>query len=368
MQQQVQRKAVFGFTNLFLWVAAVFMLVSFAVMGCTSSDGDEGDSGGTQTANDLLNGSYSFDLFADDHGSFWNQSDAMTFDGSGGFALTTVYDSTGDSAAFSGTYSVAADGSLTIANTDLRGQTSADGNFFAATDTNPDDDDGDIILGAGLKYGSGMDASTLNGSYTVCQIRNDGDTKASRMSFTFDGAGNLSGEILEDTDGTTGTLTGVYTVAANGAFGVDVGGLSKAFAGNVSSDGNMFLIYDTDDDGEVLLMIGLKKVSSGMSVSSLSGDYQLNMMADDGTNPWTTRVAITADGLGSMSVDILAASDGDLSAQPDMSYTVAGDGTLAIVGTDLSGQLSSDGEVLIMVDSDNSSDGEVMLMIGIKKS
>jgi hypothetical protein len=368
MLQHVSQKVVSGFPKSFLLVLTVFLILSFAVMGCNSSDGGDDDPGGPQTANDLLNGSYSFDLFADDHGDFWNQSDAMTLDGSGGFALTTVYDSTGDSASITGTYTVALDGSLTIAGTDLRGQTSADGNLFATTDTNPDDDDGDIILGVGLKYGSGMDASVLNGSYIVCQIRNDGDTKASKMSMTFSGTGTLSGTILEDTDGTTGALTGAYSVAGNGAFGMDVGGLSKTFAGNVSQDGNIFLIYDTDDDGEVLLMIGIKMASSGMNLSSLSGDYQLNMIADDGTTPWTSRVAMTSDGLGSISADILAASDGDLSDQPDMNYTVAGDGALAITGTELSGQLSSDGEVFIMVDSDNSSDEEVQIIIGIKKS
>jgi hypothetical protein len=368
MLQLVQRKVVSGFPKLFLLVATVFLFMSFAVMGCNGSDGDDDDTGGSQTANDLLNGSYRFDLFADDHGDFWNQSDAMTFDGSGGFDLTIVYDSGGDSASISGTYTVDSDGSLSIADTDLRGQASADGNLFATTDTNPDDDDGDIILGVGLKYGSGLDASVMNGSYTVCQIRNDGATKASRMSFTFDGTGNLSGEILEDTDGTTGALTGTYTVAADGALGVVVNGLSKTFGGNVSPDGNLFQIYDTDDDGEVLVMIGLKKTSSGMSAASLSGDYQLNMMAEDSTAPWTSRIAMTADGLGSISAEILAASDGDLSTPPDMSYTVTGDGTLTIDGTEQTGQLSSDGEVFIMVDTDNSIDGEVMLMIGIKKS
>jgi hypothetical protein len=292
----------------------------------------------------------------------------MTFDGSGGFNLTIGYDSTGGSGTLSGTYTVSSDGSLSIANTDLQGQVSADGNLFATTDTNPNDTDGDISLGAGLKYSSGMDASALNGTYTVCQIRNDGDTKASRMQFTFNGAGTLSGEILEDTDGTTGTLTGTYTVAADGELGLVVTGLTKAFAGNVSQDGNLFLIYDTDDDGEVLLMIGLKKSPSGMSTSSLSGDFQLNMVNGSSGGTITSRVAISADGSGTMSVAILAASDDDLSAQPDMDYFVEADGTLAITGTDLAGLLSSDGEVFILVDSDNSVDGEVLLIIGIKKS
>ena len=368
-RMQSQRNAISGFLKLYLLAASAFIFLSFSVMGCSGGGGDGGGSGGSQNANDLLDGTYSFDLFAESNGAdFWNQSDAMIFDGSGGFSLTTAYDSTGDSGSLSGTYTVDTNGGLTVTGTDHKGQTTADGTLFVTTDTNPDDTDGDISLAAGLKSGSSMDASSLNGSYTICQIRNDGDTKASRLSFTFDGAGTLSGEILEDTDGSTGTLSGTYTVAANGALGMVVTGISKTFAGNVSADGNIFLVYDTDDDGEVLLMVGLKKAASGMSASNLSGDYQMNMIAGSATSTWTQRIAMSADGAGTMSIDILAASDDDLSDQPDMNYSVAGDGTLTITGTDLVGQLSSDGEILVLVDSDTSSDGEVILTIGIKKS
>ena len=47
---------------------------------------------------------------------------------------------------------------------------------------------------------------------------------------------------------------------------------------------------------------------------------------------------------------------------------VDSDGTLTITGSDNIGQLSSDGEVFVLVDADASSDGEVALLIGIKKS
>ena len=366
---QFQQKTLSDLPNLLCLAAFLFVLTSFSLMGCSGSDGDGSvDTGGSQTANDLLDGSYRLYLFADGTGDGWNQLNATNFDGAGGFSSTTVYDSDGDSTTFSGTYTVGIDGMLTIEDTDISGQTSADGSFFATTDTNPSDADGDISLGVTLKSGSGLDNTVLNGTYTVCQIRKDvSGTMSSRMRITFDGAGVLNGDILEDSDGSTGSLTGTYTVASNGELGMVVTDLSKDFIGNVSADGNIILILDTDDDGEILMMVGVK-AASGMDVADFSGDFQINLYNCDISETFTSRIDLSADGAGALSVDILAASDGDLSEQPDMVYTVASDGTLTITGTDNIGQLSSDGEVFVLVDADASSDGEVALLIGIKKS
>jgi predicted small secreted protein len=365
---QFQRNALSDLPVLLRLVAFVFVLAAFSLTGCGGSGDDSSDASGSLTPNDLLDGSYRFYLFADNAGDDWNELNATTFDGAGGFTLATVYDSNGDGATLSGTYTVDTDGTLAIEDTDLRGQASADGSLFATTDTNPNDADGDISLGVALKSGSGMNDSALNGTYIVCQIRNDASgTMASRMRFTFDGAGVLSGDVLEDSDEATGSLAGTYTVAADGELDMVVTGLSKDFAGNVSADGNIILILDTEDDGEVLMMVGVK-TSSGMDAADFSGDYQMNLFNCDASGAFTSRVDISADGAGKLSAEILAASDNDLSEQPDMGYTVDSDGTLTITGSDNIGQLSSDGEVFVLVDADASSDGEVALLIGIKKS
>ncbi len=365
MRFQIRQRTRFEISNLFRLVAFTFVLTSLFLIGCGGGD-DSDDGGGSQTANDLLDGSYSFYLFADDPGGGWNQLNATTFDGAGGFSLSTVYDSDGGSVSLSGSYTVNTDGTLTFADTDLVGQTSADGAFFVTTDADPSDTDGEILLGVSLKNGSGMSASDLNGTYTVCQIRKDATgTMASRMSFTFDGAGAVSGNILADSDGTTGSLSGTYTVAADGELDFVITGLSKDFIGDVSSDGNIIVILDIDDDGELLLMVGIK-TSSGMDAADFSGDYQLNLYNSNGTDTFTSRIALLADGAGTLSADILASSDGDLSDQPDMAYTVGSDGALAITGSDIMGQLSPDGEVFVMVDADATGDGEVVLMIGVK--
>lgn len=364
---QFQQTKLSDLPNLLCSTAAVFVLTLLLLMGCSGSDGGGSfDANSSQTANDRLDGGYRFYLFADSSGEGWNELNATDFDGAGGFSSTIVYDSDGDSTPFSGTYTVGTDGALTIEDTDVFGQTSADGRYFTTTDTS--DADGDISLGVSLKSGSGMDESDLNGTYIICQIRKDASgTMSSRMRFTFDGAGGLSGDILEDSDGSSDSLTGTYTIASDGELDMIVTGLNKDFTGNVSDDGNIILILDTDDDGEILMMVGVK-TATGMDLADFSGDYQLNLFNSDASSTFTSRIDLSADGAGALSAVIVAASDGDLSEQPDMAYTVASDGTLTITGTDNIGQLSSDGEIFVLVDADASSDGEVALLIGIKKS
>jgi hypothetical protein len=356
------------FSNLILLIAGLFMLTSLSLVACSSGGGGSDGDGGTQSANNLLSGDYQFDLIADSSGDFWNQINTTTFDGDGALDSQISYDSEDDSGSFSGTYSVSTDGGVTLASTDIVGIVSADGMLMAVTDTDPDGTDSDISLGVALKTGSGMSAASLNGTYIICQVRHDSErVKASRMRFVFDGAGAVSGTILEDSDGSTGALSGTYTVAANGTLELDITGLAKDFEGNVASDGSLILIMDTDDDGEVLMMVGVK-TATGLGASSLSGDYQMNQFGADEYGSWTTRIDMTADGAGSLSADILADSNDDLTDPTAMDYSVDSDGTFVITGSDNIGQLSADGEIFVMVDSDTSGDGDVMLMIGIKKS
>ena len=113
------------------------------------------------------------------------------------------------------------------------------------------------------------------------------------------------------------------------------------------------------------MMVGIKK-SSGMSVSSLTGDYQLNMFSGDspGASTWTLLIDGAFDGAGTVSAHIVAESDDpNPTDPPDMAYTVAGDGALDLDGN--IGIVAPDGDSFIIVDTDGA---DVMLMIGIAKS
>jgi hypothetical protein len=361
-----------GFGQRWFWWTLFSGLMMVLCTGCSSSNGGSGD-GGDNNSNDLVNGTYRLNQFADSGGSMWNQINQLVFDGNGSLDWEIVYDSDGDTGSGSGTYEIAADGTITDPED---GIVSPDGSIFSMVDTDPTDDDTEIFLGIGVEISTGMDVSKLSGNYTMCQIRRDaGGTNTSRMSINFDGNGVTTGSIEADSGGVPPdpTITGTYTVDDNGTMGmeIEVGGvpLLKDFTGIVSPDGNIFVILDTEtpNDPEVLMMVGIKK-SSGMSNASLSGDYQLNLFSGDspGASTWTLLIDGAFDGAGTASAHILAQSDDpNPTDPPDMTYTVAGDGTLVLDG--ITGIVAPDGDSYIIVDTDGS-DGDVMLMIGIAKS
>jgi hypothetical protein len=70
-------------------------------------------------------------------------------------------------------------------------------------------------------------------------------------------------------------------------------------------------------------LIVLKMISSGMSTSSPSADFQLNRVNGSSSGTITSRIAMGANGRGTMNADIPAASDNDLSDQPDMDYLIS---------------------------------------------
>lgn len=340
--------------------------LSIGLVACSSSDNDDdGAGGGGNSQADLLDSTYFMGIFADSgSSSMWNQINDTEFDGQGSYDNTIEYDSDGDSGTSNGAYTVASDGEIAFTGTDIAGISSSDGAFFSIIDTNPTED---ILLGVGVQVSSGMTAADLTGTYVIGQVRYDLDRlKTSRMEFTFDGAGSFVGEIQADSDGTPSALSGTYTVADDGGLDITVTGLPKDLEGQVSADGNLFVILDTDDDDEVSLMVGLK-TTTGADASLLSGNYQMNQFGGDATSNWTTLIDMTADGSGNITATISADSGGDLTAPPPMTYTVGADGTFGITGLDDAGIVASDGNMFIIMDA-VSSDDDVAFTIGIKKS
>jgi hypothetical protein len=353
------------------WIVVVlftFALICFLAVttGCggSDSDGDGGGGNGSGDNNSILTGDF-FTMHMEDSSSLTNQSNAVTFDGQGGYDGSILYDSAGDSGSYTGTYEVSSDNALTYSGTDMTGIVSADASTFAVVDTSPAGVDTSIALAIGTRTSSGMTASDLSGEYVVCQFRHDGsDPGTSLFTFNFDGTSALTGTYLADSDGSSGSLSGTYTVADDGGLGLTITGLAKVFQGYISADGKLIVILDIDDDGEVLLMVGLK-TTTGADASLYSGDYQMNMISSDASSRWTSMVDTTADGSGNLSVSVVSDSDGD-SGQYDLSYTVGTDGRLTITENGLSGVISSDGELFILADTDDS-DGDVMIAVGIKE-
>ncbi len=344
-----------------------FLFISFICIGCGGGDSDGDGDGNTL---DPIAGTYFLHLFADTGSGNWNQMNEVDFDGAGNLDASIVYDSSGGSGTFSGTYDIAADHTFSFTGTDVEGIVSPNGNMMITIDTDPTDSDTEMLVGAAAAASTGSDETLLNGTYTLCQIRHDGVAfKASRLSAAFDGSGSFTGTVAADSDdgpGTVGALTGTYTVAANGRLGMTITGLAKSFDGFVAPDGESLVIIDDDDDGEIMLMVGVK-ASSGNNLSSMNGTYQVHVFGGDGGSAWATLADATFNGSGVLSTVIVADSDNDLTTPPDRSYTVGDDGSLIIGTTNERGMVSPSGNIFVAGDAENT-DTEVSILIGVKKS
>ena len=339
---------------LFVFLLTVFLSV---LPGCGSDD--EGD--------EVLNGTF-FMTHIGGSNSLYNQINSINFDGKGGLESTIQYDSSGDPLeTHTGSYSVSSDYILTFTGQDVVGVVSSGEDKFSIIDTNTAGVDADILLGISVKTSSGMSISSLNGDYVFLQIRRDDErTKTAIMNINFNGSGNISGTVVDDTDGGGQVLNGTYGVSDNGALEFSITGLTKEFQGHVSPDGNLVVLQDVEDpnDDEVLLMVGLKQ-TTGADESLLSGSYRLNMLlgGSDDSN-WTTSIDATADGAGNLNATVIADSEGDTGTH-SMTYTVDADGTMDITGSNDTGIVSSDGDMFILVNTKDD-DNDVMLGIGIK--
>ena len=345
----------------------IFLFISFVCFGCGGGDSDGDGNGNTL---DALAGTYFLHLFADTGSGNWNQMNEVDFDGAGNLDASIVYDSSGGSGTYSGTYAIAADHTFSFTGTDVEGIVSPNGNMMITIDTDPTDSDTEMLVGAAAAASTGSDATLLNGTYTLCQIRHDGVSfKASRLSAAFDGSGSFTGTVAADSDdgpGTVGALTGTYTIAANGRLDMAITGLAKSFDGFVAPDGESLVIIDDDDDGEILLMVGVK-ASSGNTLSSMNGTYEVHVFGGDGGTAWATLADATFNGSGVLSTVIVADSDNDLTTPPDRSYTVGDDGSLIIGTTNERGMVSPSGNIFVAGDAEDT-DTEVSILIGVKKS
>ncbi len=343
----------------------LFMFAFFlAVFSGCQNDDDDDDDDKIKLNNSLLNGTHYTGIFAQSGTTKWNQTGDMVFDGSGDYDYSILYDSTDETGDYPGTYTVTENGDFAMPGTDVIGIASSDGKTVLFTDTAPAGLDDAIYLGVSIEKPSGMAASDLSGDYVIGQIRHDGTrTKTAYFVFNFDGAGTLSGSCLADTDDSTGDLSGTYDVSSDGALDITITGLLKDFQGYISEGGDVLMVLDTDDDGEVLLMVGLKK-TTGADASLFNGNYQMNQFGGDDNSQWSTRISAAADGTGNVSATLLSDSEGD-SGTYNMSYSIGSDGTIEL--TDVGkGIISSDGNIVLLVDTE-ATDDNVMLMLGIKK-
>ena len=167
----------------------------------------------------------------------------LTADGAGSYIGNLVQNNAGviTSSAVSGTYSVAADGALTItpaSGSPLSGGISADGKTLVLSQLTAGQPS---AFAVGIKQGqTDFTNADVVGTYNTVTYS---ASSAELATLNFDGAGNLSG---------TKKKTGTYTVAADGTLTVRFDypcaqyegchGNYAVFTGGVSGDGNTLVL------------------------------------------------------------------------------------------------------------------------------
>jgi hypothetical protein len=175
----------------------------------------------------------------------------LTADGAGRYSGTLVQNNSGviTSSAVSGTYSVAADGSLTMtpaSGSPLSGGISADGRTLVLSQLTAGQPS---AFAVGIKQGqTNFTNADVVGTYNIVNYTG---ISAELATLNFDGAGNFSGTTTGNQGGSisNSSITGTYTVAADGTLTVnfipderDGHPLTKVFTGGVSSDGNTLVL------------------------------------------------------------------------------------------------------------------------------
>ncbi len=364
-----------GIQQLFLILVLILTctLVMMTFSACSSSSDSDSDTtsdvsgdgkgGDDDLDNSLLKGTHYTGIFASTENTMWNQTANMVFDGSGDYNYNIIYDSTDESGNYSGEYTVAENGEFSLLETDAKGIVASDGQTTVFSDSEPAGLDDAIYLAMSIEKSTGISTSDLSGNFVVCEIRNDGSQlKASRYLFSFDGNGTYTANYLSDSDGSSGDISGMYSMAEDGELSISVNGLTKTFQGYLSSGGDKILIMDDDDDNEVMMMVGLKKPSRA-DITSFSGNFQLNQLGGDGDSQWVSSVNATADGSGSLTVEIINDSSGE-SGTYTVDYTISDDGSFQLVDVG-EGVISADGNTVLIVGTD-ATEG-IIMMIGIKK-
>ena len=283
------------------------------------------------------------------------------------------------------TYNVSKDGTFSVNNGggDDSGIVSQDGSLFVIVDaqTPSFDTDGEAILSIGIKKNC-TTAPVLSGDYQIGQIAVDYSTATplvftSRVDISMTSSNTGTFTIVEHSLGHTGS--GDFTLATNSDCTIVVNnGLGDDF-GIASKDGSLFALVDADETGDsdnsIVLAIGVKK-STGLTNSSLTGDYFLGQMGQNtsGVSPanYTSQVNIYSQGDGTGNAFIAQQSLGNSGVDVPFTYSVDPIGTYSANnggGTDY-GIISSNGEFFIAVDasqnvSDN--DNEIVFAAAVKK-
>lgn len=219
-------------------------------------------------------------------------------------------------------------------------------------------DDIQIQIALGIKQGSGLDNSSLSGTYHL-RVMEAYDTSTPDRSaatywgtITFDGSGNwtIDDASAHNSDGTTENAlndTGTYAVSDDGSLTFTPSSGEIRY-GQLSSNGNVMYAsvgFETIDGYEHNgLLVGIKASGTTFSNADLSGEYYYVQLvidnfegARDGNVNWGL---ITFDGAGAftLQLDVFDADDNSDRMMGSGTYSVGANGDVTMIVTQLDGQ------------------------------
>lgn len=201
-----------------------------------------------------------------------------------------------------------------------------------------------------------LSVASLHGVYSSIGYRQTASTTtAVNTNMVFDGAGNLSWTLVILSN--IVTLTGTYTVAADGSLHIDIN--SETITGKVSGDAAQILIADADSAAGVEgSMSVMTKVSTAYTNESLSGEYVASTIKTQTGVVSSFKKGFNFDGAGNVDISV------DLGAGVVTSsdtYTVAANGTVVMAGD--GGWLSANENILTLASDDGSSNADMTVAL-----
>ena len=333
----------------------------------------------TGVANANLNGTfkmvrYSFDSEQGGVGDLVS----VTFDGAGNFSGSDVHNHFGtvSSDSVSGTYTIAADGTLDISRpgSTTTGRLSANGNTLVASQKTAGYFPGVLI---GIKQGqTNFSNADLIGLYKVVNFASPspfdyGGDISNLLTLTFDGAGHYSGTDVQNAYGSinSSATSGTYNVAADGTLTITKTG-GSTITGGLSADGSTLVVGQTTSGESPSVQFGIKQGQSNFSNANLTGPYKVAAYHYGDAGDGSDLSDVTFDGAGNFGATGIQNNVGTVSSSTSAgTYAVAADGTLTVSPMDdypIIGGLSADGATVVITQM--TSDHLPHIIFGVQSS
>lgn len=192
---------------------------------------------------------------------------ALSFNGNGGVAYTSLADSAGGSGDGNAVYSVLGDGTLNLLGG--TGFVTPDGEVVVVVDTTVDADpqvDDEIFLGIGVRQGSGLSEADLVGEFIYYEMGYELHTWTSRVRYRFNGHGSGSYYVTGDSDGQTSHARSNFTYTVDPTGNVAIVGSP---VGVMSANGEYLIFADLDPaDASPGISMGI-----GVKTSQVARDH-----------------------------------------------------------------------------------------------